>query len=203
MRRSSPVLGNELLSEYSAKGPLSTFSFRMRYTIMLKPQTDQALADYFFEKWLHAWPGDAAQYSYWWVMVAALGVCAGHMSRLSYFDPDVTWRKQENKKPMPDRTRQWSYCLPYYNHRLRNMVTKYKWALIDNEPDYNDHNPLGYRPDRKQCYARPYAWIFSVPRYQIQDPLVTSCTHENFNRMYEEIGYQKNQYKFGAFADED
>ena len=28
-------------------------------------------------------------------------------------------------------------------------------------------------------------WIYSIPRYYIQDPLYTSVTHDNMNAIYE------------------
>jgi len=33
-----------------------------------------------------------------------------------------------------------------------------------------------------------------VPRYAIEDPLFTSVTHENMNRIYEDMGYSKKPY---------
>mmetsp|Transcript_25808 Transcript_25808/g.59613 ORF Transcript_25808/g.59613 Transcript_25808/m.59613 type:complete len:214 (+) Transcript_25808:97-738(+) len=203
LRLSKPVLSNDHLTAYSAKGPMSTFSMRQRYSVICKPLSDHAISDYFYEKFVHAWFADAPSYNYWWVMSFAAGVWVACWTRTSYFDPDVTWRKQEVRKPFPDRWRQYQYVLPYHNHRLRNMAAKYRWALIDNEPDWADYNPLGVRPNRKQCYARPYAWIFTCTRYSCQDPLYTSCTHENMNRMYEEIGYRKNPYKFDFLEEED
>merc|ERR1712107_596000 len=191
IRPSRCLRGSEKLSAYSATGKWSTFSFRQRYTILLKNQTDPTIADFFYEKWLHAWVGDAPSYNYWWVTSFAMGSMVGILSRHWFFNPDLYGRRQENKKPLPDRHRQWSYSLPYYNHRLRNMSNKYKWCMIDNEPDWNDKHPLGYRPNRKQIHRRPWMWCFTVPRYNIQDPLYTTVTHENMNRMYEEIGYQK------------
>mmetsp|Transcript_59513 Transcript_59513/g.110164 ORF Transcript_59513/g.110164 Transcript_59513/m.110164 type:complete len:215 (-) Transcript_59513:96-740(-) len=203
MRLSKPACSNEHLSAYSAKGPMSVFSWRMRYNVLTAPMTDHALSDYYYEKFLHSWCADVPSYNYWWVMSFALGAWVAAFTRTSYFNPDVTWRKQEAQKPMPDRYRQWQYSLPYHNHRLRNMVSKYRWALIDNEPDWADINPLGVRPNRKQCYARPYAWIFTCARYQCQDPLYTSCTHENMNRMYKEIGYAKDPLDFTPYLDEE
>ena len=52
-----------------------------------------------------------------------------------------------------------------FNHRLRNFAAKYRWAMIDNEPDWVNNHPLGYRPNRKHIHRRPYAWCFSLPRY--------------------------------------
>merc|ERR1712113_949613 len=94
-------------------------------------------------------------------------------------------------KPLTDRYRQWSYSLPYFNHRLRNLAGKYKWCFIDNEPDYADKHPLGYRPNRGACHRRAPFWCFTVPRYHMEDPLYTSCSFENINHIYEEIGYVK------------
>merc|ERR550537_1327865 len=122
-------------------------------------------------------------------MTAACGLCFGQLSRLWLCNPDVYGRRQEFKKPLPDRHRQWTYSLPFFNHRLRNMVTKYKWCFIDNEPDYGDVHPLKYRPDRKPIHRRCWIMMFSIPRYQIQDPLYTSTTYANISAMYKEIGY--------------
>merc|ERR1719231_932901 len=113
------------------------------------------------------------------------------VSRHWFFNPDIYARQQEVRKPMPDRHRQWAFSLPFYNHRMRNFVSKYRHAFIDNEPDWADHHPLGYRPDRKCSHKRPWMWIFTIPRFTIEDPLFTSVSHENFNRIYNEIGYTK------------
>ncbi|CAE8590457.1 unnamed protein product [Polarella glacialis] len=187
----SRALRSGHLSSYSAVGKWSHFSFRQRYTLMLKNQTDPTIADFFYEKWLHAWVADPPSYNYWFVSSMAFGACVGILTRQIYFNPDVYFRKQEVRKPLPDRHRQWTFSLPFYNHRLRNMVAKYRWCMIDNEPDWIDNHPLGYRPNRKQCHRRPYMWIFTVPRYSIEDPLYTSVTFENMNRIYEEVGYVK------------
>lgn len=88
-------------------------------------------------------------------------------------------------------------------------------SFIDNEPDWIDKHPLGYRPNRKQHHKRAMFWILSIPRYTMQensppspsasasnvgewgaetnscrdvpweDPLYTSVTHENMNAIYE------------------
>eukprot|EP00933_Yihiella_yeosuensis_P009482 TRINITY_DN1153_c0_g1_i5.p1 TRINITY_DN1153_c0_g1~~TRINITY_DN1153_c0_g1_i5.p1 ORF type:complete len:202 (-),score=36.59 TRINITY_DN1153_c0_g1_i5:96-701(-) len=191
MLLSRAVRGSAHLSSYSAPGNFSHFSLRQRYTLMLKAQTDPTIADFFYEKWLHAWVADPPSYNYWFVSIMAFGACIGILTRQIYFNPDVYYRKQEVKKPLPDRHRQWTYSLPFFNHRLRNMVTKFKWAFIDNEPDWADKHPLGYRPNRKPCHRRPYMWVLTVPRYTCQDPLFTSVTHENMCKIYEEIGYTK------------
>merc|ERR1712226_1372263 len=172
-------------------GSFSTFSFRMRYTMLLKNQTDPTIADFFYEKWLHAWAGDAPSYNYWWVTSMAMGCMVGILSRHWFFNPDLYGRRGEARKPMPDRHRQYSYSLPYFNHQLRNMSVKYKHCMIDNEPDYNNDHPLGYRPNRKLSHKRPFMWCFTVPRYSMEDPLFTSVTHENMKRIYAEIGYTK------------
>jgi len=191
MHYSRALRSAEHLSAYSEVGSFSTFSFRQRYTIFLKNQTDPTIADFFYEKWLHAWVGDGPSYNYWWVTSFAMGAMIGILTRHWFFNPDIYGRKQEKRKPMPDRHRQWSYSIPFYNHRLRNIATTYKWCMIDNEPDWNNHHPLGYRPNRKLQHKRPYMWCFTVPRYAIEDPLFTSVTHANMNRIYEEIGYTK------------
>mmetsp|Transcript_54095 Transcript_54095/g.137404 ORF Transcript_54095/g.137404 Transcript_54095/m.137404 type:complete len:214 (+) Transcript_54095:20-661(+) len=191
LRATSALRGGHHLTSYSEVGPWSTFSLRMRYTMLLKNQTDPTIADYFFEKWVRDWCADAPSYNYWWVTSFAMGAMVGILSRHWFFNPDLYGRRQESRKPLPDRHRQWSYSLPYFNHRMRNFVAKYKWCMIDNEPDWADYHPIGYRPNRKQIHRRPYMWVFTVPRYTCEDPLYTSVTHENMNRIYEEIGYSK------------
>merc|ERR1719230_2248248 len=174
------------LSSYSEVGSFSTFSFRQRYTLLLKNQTDPTIADFFYEKWLHAWVGDGPSYNYWFVTSMAMGIMVGILSRHWFFNPDIYGRQQESRKPMPDRHRQWSFSLPYFNHRMRNFTAKYRWCMIDNEPDWAD-----YHPNRKQIHRRPYMWCFTVPRYAIEDPLHTSVSHANMTAIYEEIGYVK------------
>jgi len=202
LRASRLLTSGEHLSSYSETGSFSTFSFRMRYTMVLKNMTDPTLADYFYESWLHAWAGDGPSYNYWFITSLAMGTVFGILTRHLYFNPDIYGRYQESRKPMPDRHRQWSYSLPYFNHRLRNMSTKYKWAFIDNEPDWADWHPIGYRPNRKPIHRRPALWVFTVPRYTCEDPLFTSVTHENMNRMYEEMGYWKKPW-FQQTEDDD
>merc|ERR1719159_1098531 len=194
MRLSRTLKSQEIYSAYSAVGKWSTFSFRQRYTMILKNQTDPTIADFFYEKWLHAWVGDAPSYNYWWVTSFAMGAMIGILTRHWFFNPDLYGRRQESRKPMPDRYRQWAFSLPYFNHRMRNFTTKYKWCMIDNEADWADYHPIGYRPNRKQIHRRPWTWCYTIPRYLCQDPLVTSVTHENMTKIYEEIGYAKRPW---------
>merc|ERR1712187_322465 len=67
-------------------------------------------------------------------------------------------------------------------------------------------------PDRHRQWAfslpyynhrMPYMWCFTVPRYTCEDPLFTSVTHANMNRIYEEIGYSKPQPWMKNEEDED
>ena len=182
--------GNHL-SAYSELGSFSTYSFRQRYTMMLKTTTDPMIADFFYEKWLHSWTDDTPSYNYWFVTSMAMGCMVAILSRHYFFNPDLYGRQQEVRKPMPDRHRQWTYSLPYYNHRLRNCVGKFRHAFIDNEPDWADNHPLGYRPNRKGIHRRPYLWVYTIPRYTIEDPLYTSCLFSSIEPMYQEIGYTK------------
>mmetsp|Transcript_5651 Transcript_5651/g.10818 ORF Transcript_5651/g.10818 Transcript_5651/m.10818 type:complete len:211 (+) Transcript_5651:64-696(+) len=187
--RASHILRSGHLSSRSAVGRPTTFSLRQRYPSMLKAQTDPTIQDFFYEKMLHAWCADAPSYNYWWVTALTMGSMIGILARHWFFNPDLYGRRQEVKKPMQDRFRQHSYSLPYFNHRLRNTMCKYKWCLIDNEPDWADYHPLGYRPNRKQSHRRAYAWFFTVPRYTIEDPLYTSVSHANMEKIYQDIGY--------------
>mmetsp|Transcript_11924 Transcript_11924/g.17979 ORF Transcript_11924/g.17979 Transcript_11924/m.17979 type:complete len:216 (+) Transcript_11924:63-710(+) len=193
LRTARPLMGSgaHRLTEYSEVGQFSHFSGRMRYNMMLRVITDPTLGDHFYEKWVHDWCCDVPSYNYWFIMTMATGAALAICVRHWFFNPDIYGRKQEVRKPMPDRHRQWAYSLPYFNNTLRNICGKYKHAFIDNEPDYADYHPLGYRPTRKASHKRPPMWVFSINRYTIQDPLFTSCTHANMNRIYEEIGYQK------------
>jgi len=179
------------VTAFSEPGALSTFSLRQRYTILLKSQTDPTLSYYYYDNMVHAWFADPPSYAYWWVTSMAMGLMVGILSRHWFFNPDLYGRRQEVQKPFPDRHRQFGYCLPYFNHRMRNYVLKYKWCVIDNEPDYGDKHPLGYRPDRAQSHRRFYMFFHTTPRYSMQDPLFTSTLHGNMEKMYQEIGYTK------------
>mmetsp|Transcript_122753 Transcript_122753/g.199616 ORF Transcript_122753/g.199616 Transcript_122753/m.199616 type:complete len:211 (-) Transcript_122753:213-845(-) len=189
--RASHVLSSGHLTSYSAVGRPTTFSLRQRYPSMLKAQTDPTIQDFFYERMLHGWFADPPSYNYWWVTAFSMGSMVAILARHWFFNPDLYGRRQEVKKPMQDRYRQHSYSLPYFNHRMRNTMCKYKWCMIDNEPDWADYHPLGYRPNRKQSHRRAYAWFFSVPRYTIEDPLYTSVSHANMEKIYQEIGYTK------------
>ena len=112
MRISRALRSAEHLSLYSAVGKFSVFSFRQRYTPLLKNQTVPIIADFFYEKCLHAWVGDAPSYSYWWVTSMIMGAMVGILTRHWFFNPDIYGRQQEVKKPLPDRYRQWSFSLP-------------------------------------------------------------------------------------------
>mmetsp|Transcript_38257 Transcript_38257/g.67470 ORF Transcript_38257/g.67470 Transcript_38257/m.67470 type:complete len:211 (+) Transcript_38257:64-696(+) len=189
--RASHVLSSGHLTSYSAVGRPTTFSLRQRYPSMLKAQTDPTIQDFFYERMLHGWFADPPSYNYWWVTAFSMGSMVAILARHWFFNPDLYGRRQEVKKPMQDRYRQHSYSLPYFNHRMRNTMCKYKWCMIDNEPDWADYHPLGYRPNRKQIHRRHYAFTFSVPRYTIEDPLFTSISHANMEKIYQEIGYTK------------
>merc|ERR1719436_842622 len=131
MRLGRTLRSAEVLSTYSASGKWSTFAMRQRYTIILKNQTDPTIADFFYEKWLHGWVADAPSYNYWWCTSFAMGLMVGSMSRHWFFNPDIYMRQQEVRKPFPDRHRQFTYSLPFFNHRLRNLSRKYTWCMID------------------------------------------------------------------------
>jgi len=180
---------------------MSTFSMRQRYTILLKTQTDPTISDYFYDNMVHAWFADPPSYAYWWVTCMSMGLMVGILSRHWFFNPDLYGRRQEAQKPFPDRHRQFGYCLPYFNHRMRNFSVKYKWAFIDNEPDYADVHPIGYRPNRIQSHRRPYMYCFTIPRYTMEDPLFTSTLTGNMERMYQEIGYTKKPKSEGDEED--
>lgn len=128
-------------------------------------------------------------------------IMISQMCVYSSYRVNIDQGKQELRKPLPDRHRQWTYSLPFYNHNLRNSVASYRASFIDNEPDWIDKHPLGYRPNRKQGHKRAPFWILTIPRYTIQDPLYTSTTHENMNAIYEEIGYAKAPNYSGEAAE--
>jgi hypothetical protein len=152
--------------------------------------TDPTLADYFFENFLWAWCRDYPSFAFQWLTTLAMGLMVAFLFRGIFFNPDIYFRRQECKKPMPDRLRQWSYALPFYNSRLRNMSTSYSSCLIDNEYDWTFEHPLGYRPNRALQHARPFFWIFTHPRYNIEEPMLTTCSYKNISQIYEAEGYQ-------------
>merc|ERR1712194_796224 len=136
------------------------------------------------------WTRDAPSFQFVWLTMCAMGLMVAQLFRQIFYNPDVYFRRQECKKPMQDRHRQWSYSLPYYNHHMRNMAVKYKFAFVDNDWNWNDEHPLGYRPNRGHSHRRPMFWVYTCTRYTCEDPLLESTRYENFNKIYEEVGYQ-------------
>jgi hypothetical protein len=135
---------------------------------------------------------DVPAYNYIFFAVFGAGFCAGILIRHLYFNPDVYHKRQELRKPYPDRVRQYSYSLPSYNSRARNYAAKWRSSLIDNEPDWIDRAPeSAVRPERKQTHRRMPLLLLSIPRYFEQDPLYTSVSHESMGKMYREMGYSK------------
>mmetsp|Transcript_25384 Transcript_25384/g.55833 ORF Transcript_25384/g.55833 Transcript_25384/m.55833 type:complete len:204 (-) Transcript_25384:68-679(-) len=187
----SNVLVHRAVAKYSASGACSTDALRRAYPTQVKKLHDPAITNYFFEHMVALWFRQAPSYHYWiastFMMGAAFGVGARHI----FFNPDVYVRKQEAKKPPPDRHRQWTYSLPYFNHRLRNFASCYRHSFIDNEPDWVDNHPLGYRVNRVQMHKKVPGWSFGVYDYVCEDPLYTSITFENMTKIYEGVGYTK------------
>ena len=80
--------------------------------------------------------GDVPSYNYMWCTFGGIASCFFYAMRLMFMDPDVQFRKFDQRLPHPDKTHLHAYCLPYFNHRLRNMATKHMWNLGQNEPDW-------------------------------------------------------------------
>lgn len=183
------------LKAHVARGPWSSAGMRERYYMHLKMTTDPFLQDFFFKRFVHLSCSDPNSYGLYILCSIAWGICVGSCTRHLLFNPEVYFRRQENLKPMPDRHRQYTYALPFHNHNLRNRVAQYRWTVIDNEPDYLDKHPLGLRPNRIQAISKAGPWhcIYSHDMYPADDPLFTSCSHENMKRIYNEVGYTKEE----------
>lgn len=172
----------------SAGGELSANWWKARIPIMTFFAQDPMAAELLFRRSL-VFVYDVPTYNYIFFAVFGAGFCAGIVLRHFLFNPDVMFKRQELKKPFPDRHRQYTYSVPYYNSAARNYAAKWRATFIDNEPDYMDHHPLGLRPDRKQTHRRMPGVCFSIPRYFAEDPLSASCSHANIGKLYKDLGY--------------
>lgn len=181
----------KIYSHPAVNGKWTTAWLRRAYPAHIKVPNDPATIDLFFYKMLQKFVMDCPAYNY--IFVASTAACAAFamMTRHAFFNPDVTLRRQEKRKPFPDRFRQWTYSLPYFNHQLRNRSCKYRWTLIDNEPEWIDDHPAGYRPNRHPSHKRaPWTLAFTTTRYRCDDPYHKTLSHENMTRIYKEMGYQ-------------
>lgn len=163
---------------------------RARFPVFIKCPADPAHFDYFFYKSMRHWICDVPSFNYIFVSVASLVIAFSSLFRHLACNPDVTFRKQERHKPLPDRYRQFSYSLPFYNHRMRNIMIKYKWIFIDNEPDYADEYLPGYRPDRFASHKRPPFWCITNKKYRCDDPMQSACSTYNMEKIYKKEGYK-------------
>jgi len=191
--RGTSTFGHNLdkFLSYSRPGQSwTTYSLRQRYPVFMKAHTDPILSDYFYARAVKDWAYDVPSYNYWFQMTVGFVLAVLSCSRHMFFNPDVYVRRQEVRKPYSDRVRQWSYSLPFFNHTLRNKAARHRRDYIDNEPDWIDHHPAGYRPDRHQLHSRMYA-VFSVSRYAEEDPYYTTTLHSNMSKIYQDIGYSK------------
>jgi hypothetical protein len=176
---------------HSARGNYSSAIFREKFYMHLKMTTDPFLQDFFFKRAVFQLSCDPNMYPMYGLCSLSFGIMVGSLMRHMLFNPDVYFRRQENKKPMPDRVRQFTYALPFYNHQLKNWCAKYRWQFIDNEPDYADAHPGGLRPYRQQSPYMCYSFGISMPfgRYTTDDPMYTTVSHKNMCDIYAKAGY--------------
>ena len=132
---------------------------------------------------------DVPTYNYIFFAVFGAGLFAGMVVRHFLFDPDVYFKRQELKKPLPDRHKQHAFAVPYYNSAARNYAAKWRATFIDNEYDFMDEHPLGVRPNRKQTHRRMPGVCVNIPRYFEEDPLFASCSHANIGNLYRQLKY--------------
>eukprot|EP00389_Voromonas_pontica_P003546 GDKH01005234.1.p1 GENE.GDKH01005234.1~~GDKH01005234.1.p1 ORF type:complete len:196 (-),score=17.63 GDKH01005234.1:300-887(-) len=152
---------------------------------------DPMIKRYMWAKFRNHWYADSTYYPYFFLTAAGAGIVMGVSARHFLFNPDVYVRFGEKRLSLPDRHFQHSYSLPYYNHHLRNYVARFRWSLIDNEPDYSGQaHPWGIRPTRTTSPTR--MWLMSTcayGKYHIDDPLFERNSHMGMNQMFEEMGY--------------
>jgi len=193
--------GAKYFLKYSRPGPFSTYSFRQRYPVLVKNTTDSAVADFFTNKCIGAWHAEYPSFNYYFGAALSLTVSTLFSLRHLYFNPDVVCRHNEKRLPLPDRLRQWSYALPFANCRLKNWCNKFKWIMCQNEPDWNDINWMGMRPNREQSHRVCMFWnIFhwGTNTYRFECPYYESVTHKNMCRIYHDIDYKKAPEFFGS-----
>jgi hypothetical protein len=178
------------LTVHSARGGLSSATLRDKYYMHFKMTTDPFLQDFFFKRSVHQMCNDPSCYGLYGLCSVAWGICVGICARHFLFNPDVYFRRQENLKPMPDRHRQWTYAMPYFNHNLKNRLAGWRWIMIDNEPDYIDAHPGGLRPYRQQNPVAPWSILRTTESsYAIDDPMMTTCSYKNMKMIYAKAGY--------------
>eukprot|EP00392_Amoebophrya_sp_AT5.2_P010332 g10392.t1 len=206
----------------NSKGPWSMYSMRLRECQQMFWKgfyTDPFIMDWGFTNNYKYYLLNPAMYApvhltfvlYVWCVMMALSEIA--------LCPDVqVMRRQERYHSKPDCFRLHSYAIPYFNHRLRNIVKgtkkptvfrlpsarenfkwvfrlsnimrKYRWVFIQNEPDWNDYCYSGMRPDGVQGHHVP--WVrnslnYVSYKYYEEDPLATSCSHINFERIHHNL----------------
>lgn len=179
---------------YSEVGPFTTYSIRQRYPTYLQCMTDATVTDFFYGKWVTKWFEDACSMNYWWGTVLGFVASTLYMLRQLLFNPDVFFRKQESRLIHPDRFRQNCYCLPFFNHRMRNWSQKLVWMTGPNEMDWKDECESGLRPVRMQCHRLPLwwsIWHWSMNyKYLIEDSLFTTNSYKSKCLMYHKMGYR-------------
>ncbi|CEM35644.1 unnamed protein product [Vitrella brassicaformis CCMP3155] len=181
----------------------TTHYLRRKYWILCWSLTDPMVVDYFFEKFMRWQYYDVPSYNYMFAGALGIGICSACYFRVSFFCPQVSVRRSDRHKALPDQHRTHAHALPYFNHHLRNWVLKWRASLIDNEPDFQGDHPWGIRPPRQMGYQRcpwflpfPYQYIMNVPHYE-------RTTHAAMEEYYERIGYYgKTRYRFGIHHDQ-
>ncbi|CXI88103.1 conserved Plasmodium protein, unknown function [Plasmodium berghei] len=150
--------------------------------------TDNKLLKYFFKKSYNTWFNDPSQYNYYFISYYAVAISFGVVLRHILFNPDVHFRRQDKRRNIIDRYQHHAYSLPYYNHWLRNFSQSFKSSIIDNEPDYQEVDPLSFRPKRTSFYAR-FPFFFEIPKYNVDNPHYEKNSHTYMQEYYESIGY--------------
>ncbi|CAD2099866.1 conserved Plasmodium protein, unknown function [Plasmodium vinckei lentum] len=150
--------------------------------------TDNKLLKYFFKKSYNNWFNDPSQYNYYFISYYASAISVAVVLRNLLFNPDVHFRRQDKRRNIVDRYQHHAYSLPYYNHWLRNFSQSFKSSLIDNEPDYQEVDPLSFRPKRTLFYGR-FPFFFEIPKYNVDDPYHEKNSHKYMQEYYKNIGY--------------
>eukprot|EP00925_Amoebophrya_sp_RCC4383_P019083 GSA25T00005641001.1 len=185
----------------TSKGPGTLYHYRMRMgavgvDIWGSPSsfTDSAVMDHRYALNYKQLVCNVALYPLAHLCVWCGGCCALLIiSEIALCPDNQIVRRQERYHAKPDCFRLHSYAIPYFNHRMRNTVRKYRWTMIQNEPDWADKCHSGLRPDGVQ--GNSLFWVrnplnYTSFKYYAQCPLSTSLSTINYERIHHDMGYK-------------
>ncbi|SIO73886.1 conserved Plasmodium protein, unknown function [Babesia microti strain RI] len=150
--------------------------------------SDKRLQDFLFQKSYKKWYNDPTAYPYWFLSFVCIGITLGMGYRTAVCHPDVSFRHENQVKYHIDRKIHNMYAIPFYNTTIKNFALLFTGSFVDNEHDYASAHPWNCRPERGKYYAR-FPFIFSAPKYFVDEPDYENTLHSHVENRYKELGY--------------